>query len=279
FERLHEASARAVSGLPGDTRLGVAPHSLRAVTPESLAALIAAHPSGPVHIHAAEQVREVEEVAAWLGRRPIDWLLSEMGLDPRWCVIHATHMTAAETVGLAQSGAVAGLCPITEANLGDGIFPGPEFLAAQGRFGVGSDSNVRIALGEELRTLEYGQRLSRRSRNCMAPPAEEGAAPRSTGEALYLSACAGGAQALGRPSGALRVGLLADLVALDTKQTVLAALPTDRLLDGLVFAAGDCMVADVWSAGRHLVENGRHAKRQSVAQRFVATMHRLVEDL
>ncbi|HET9069574.1 MAG TPA: formimidoylglutamate deiminase, partial [Amaricoccus sp.] len=167
FLALH---ARAGAGLAADGRLGAAPHSLRASTPDDIRVLAAALPDGPMHIHAAEQVQEVDEVRAWLGARPVEVLLDRIGVDPRWCLIHATQMTADETTGLAASGATAGLCPITESNLGDGIFDAARFLAANGRLGIGSDSNVRIALAEELRTLEYSQRLRDRARNVLAAP-------------------------------------------------------------------------------------------------------------
>jgi formimidoylglutamate deiminase len=267
FVRLLEAVRPA---LPSDGTLGAAPHSLRATLPEQLADLAAALPQGPLHIHAAEQVREIEEVQAWLGARPVEVLLERVGIGPRWCVVHATHMTADETEGLARSGAVAGLCPITEANLGDGVFAGAEYLAAGGAFGVGSDSNVRIALAEELRTLEYGQRLSRLTRNVMA------AAGRSVGETLYARALAGGAQALQRACGAIRVGALADLVAIDRDDVALGPLDDGQLLDGWVFAAGDRVVREVWAAGRHVVIEGRHVDRDRLEARYRAVMARLV---
>ena len=183
---------RARSGLQPDGVLGVAPHSLRATTPDELAALVAALPGIPFHIHAAEQEEEVTQVVAWLGARPVEFLLDRFGLDGRWCLIHATQMTPDEVGGLARSGAVAGLCPITEANLGDGIFAGQAFLGAGGALGIGSDSNVRISLAEELRSLEYSQRLTRRARNVLAAPGD------SVGTTLYAAALAGGAKALGR---------------------------------------------------------------------------------
>ncbi|MGH6754370.1 MAG: formimidoylglutamate deiminase, partial [Bradyrhizobium sp.] len=141
FEKLVAATEIAVRGLPG-ANIGIAPHSLRAVTPGELAAIAPLADGGPVHIHAAEQTREVEECIAWSGQRPVEWLLENAPVDQRWCVIHATHTTANEIAALANSGAVAGLCPMTEASLGDGIFPAREFLDAGGRFGVGTDSNV-----------------------------------------------------------------------------------------------------------------------------------------
>jgi formiminoglutamate deiminase len=263
FLRLRE---RAGAGLAADAVLGTAPHSLRATTPDQLAALAAAVPTGPMHIHAAEQVPEVEQVTAWLGARPVEFLLDRVGLGARWCLIHATQMTEAETAGLAASGAVAGLCPVTEANLGDGIFNGDAYLGAGGRLGVGSDSNVRISLAEELRGLEYSQRLAHRARNVLAPPGG------SVGATLYAAALAGGAQALARPAGALAPGATADLVAIDRGHPVLAALDADQLLDGWIFAADDRVVREVWSAGRHLVRGGRHVAREAVEPRYRQTM-------
>jgi formimidoylglutamate deiminase len=189
FLALVEGVRAAMKDAPSDNRLGVAPHSLRAVSPQLLAEVTAACPEGPIHIHAAEQTREVAEIEAALGARPVAWLLANAPVDSRWCLIHATHMVPEETEGLARSGAIAGLCPITEANLGDGLFDAPRFRAAGGTFGVGSDSNVRVALAEELRTLEYGQRLRDRRRNVFAGNGL------STGRALYEGALAGGARA------------------------------------------------------------------------------------
>ncbi len=171
--------------------LGIAPHSLRAVTPQELAAVVALAPGGPIHIHAAEQVKEVEDCVAWSGARPVEWLLEHANVDDRWCLIHATHMNDEETTALAGSGAVAGLCPVTEANLGDGTFAAPQFLGHGGRFGVGSDSNVLIGIADELRQLEYAQRLFHRRRNVLAAPG------RSNGRALFEHALAGGSAALG----------------------------------------------------------------------------------
>lgn len=264
FLRLHEAAGAHLTR--ADDRLGVAPHSLRAVRPESLGHL----PKGPVHIHVAEQVAEVEEVLAHTGRRPVEFILDHIG--PDWCLIHATQMEAHETEGLARSGAVAGLCPITEANLGDGIFDGARYLAAGGAFGIGSDSNVRISLSEEIRMLEYSQRLGMRARAVLADQ-------RSVGRVIFEGMVKGGAQAAGRDSGAIAVGQWADLVALDASGPDMAGRQGDRVLDTFAFAGDDRMVSEVWSAGRHIVTGGRHVARDAVRARFAAVMARLSEAL
>lgn len=264
-----KAAMAAMAALPADAVLGVAPHSLRAVTGAGLE--FAATLGGPVHIHVAEQMAEVDEVRAHTGARPVEWLLGNADVDGRWCAIHATQMLPAETEALARSGAVAGLCPITEANLGDGIFDGARYLAAGGAFGVGSDSNVRISLSEELRLLEYSHRLRDRGRAVLATP------ERSTGRVLYEGAVTGGAQAGGRASGAIAVGMWADLMALDTGHLHLEGLGGDDLLDAFVFAGDDRLVVEVWSAGRHIVTGGRHVARDAVERRFRAVMRSLRE--
>ena len=269
FARLLEGAREAARALPADARVGIAPHSLRATTPEDLARVLPLGAGGPVHIHVAEQPREVAEISAWLGARPVEWLLANAPVGPDWCAIHATHMTPAETAGLAATGAVAGLCPITEANLGDGPFDGPRWLAAGGAYGLGSDSNVRISLVEELRTLEYSQRLRDLSRNVLLTG--EG----SVGESLYRGAAAGGAQALGREAGRIAPGLWADLVALDLDHPALCALAPGQILDGLAFAAPDGVVTDLWSAGRHQVRGGRHIRRDAILAGWRKTVARL----
>jgi len=270
FNDLVTGAKRAVAALPDDCHVGIAPHSLRATSPDDLAAVLGAHTSGPVHIHIAEQPKEVADIKAWLGARPVEWLLTNANVGPDWCLIHATHMTEDETTDMAKSGSVAGLCPVTEANLGDGPFNGPAYLNASGAFGVGSDSNVLISLTEELRTLEYSQRLRDVARNVMV--VGEG----SVGETLYMGAARGGAQALGRGEGEISVGSLADLVAIDSTAPSLCALRQDQLLDGLVFAAKDAVVTDVWSAGRHTVQSGRHVKRDEIVSAYRSAMHSLM---
>jgi formimidoylglutamate deiminase len=270
FAGLVEDSRRVVRDLP-DAVVGVAPHSLRAVTPEQLAQIAPMSAGAPIHIHIAEQVREVEDCVAWSGQRPVAWLLDHAPVDARWCLVHATHMTEAETDRVAASGAVAGLCPITEANLGDGIFPAPRFLAAGGRFGVGSDSNVLIDAAEELRTLEYGQRLVRRGRNVLAAPERD-----SVGGALFAGALAGGAQALGLGSPGLATGAPADIVCLDAGHPSLTSRHGDALLDGWIFAARGGAVASVWRRGRKVVEARRHVGRDAIARDYRRALSRLL---
>lgn len=269
FARLWEGAARHVAALGEDANIGAAPHSLRAASPIGIRLAAGLCPAMPMHIHVAEQVAEVAEVQAATGQRPVEWLLNNIELTGRWCMIHATQMLPAETLALARSGAVAGLCPITESNLGDGIFDGMRWREGGGAFGVGSDSNVRISLSEELRTLEYSQRLAHRGR---AMWADEG---RSTGRALYEGAAQGGAQAGGRASGAIAAGLWADLVALDCSGPDMEFAEGDILLDTFLFAGDDRMVAEVWSAGRHIVTGGRHVARADIVARYRAAMARL----
>jgi formimidoylglutamate deiminase len=268
YGRILEGAVSAVAGLPADTRIGVAPHSLRAVPLEAVREVARLRPDDPVHIHAAEQTAEVAEVEAANGARPVALLLDRVGIDARWCLIHTTHMEPSETQGLARSGAVSGLCPITESNLGDGIFDGVRFREAGGVFGIGSDSNIRISLGEELRTLEYSLRLGGRARAVLAGPG-------STGRVLFEGAVAGGARACGRDAGVIAPGRLADLMTLDSDSLALAGLDGDMTLDGWIFAGDDRVVSDLWSAGRRLVTGGRHFAREAVEARYRAVLARL----
>ncbi|MER9372787.1 formimidoylglutamate deiminase [Mesorhizobium sp. M0491] len=264
FSRLVEKCRESVRAL-NQAVVGVAPHSLRAATPEELIEVTAIAPDGPIHIHIAEQVKEVEDCLAWSGARPVEFLLGHAKVDKRWCLIHATHMTDAETVAMARSGAIAGLCPITEANLGDGTFAAPLFRDHGGRFGVGSDSNVLIGLPDELRQLEYSQRLARRARNVLA------VAGGSTGRALFDAALDGGSVALGAGASAIAAGASADLVSLDPKNPSLAGKTGDAILDAWIFANGskvDC----VWVHGLKQVSGGRHVKREAIAGRFRSVM-------
>ena len=273
YARLHEASRTHLAALPSDALIGVAPHSLRAVTPEGLKAAMEVAGDGPVHIHIAEQTAEVEELLAHRDARPVEWLMANAEVGPHWCLIHATHMTKEETFAVAESGAVAGLCPITECNLGDGIFNGVDFTRAGGRFGVGSDSNIRISLTEELRVLEYSQRLRDRSRAALA---EDGG---STGRAVFEKAATGGAQAIRRPAGVIAPGLWADLTALDPDDLNLAGKSGDAILDAWIFAGDDRAVMDVWAAGRHMVVGGRHVAREAVEADYRRVMRGLEDRL
>ncbi|WP_102223518.1 formimidoylglutamate deiminase [Acidimangrovimonas sediminis] len=272
FAGLWEGAKQAVTGL-GDATIGVAPHSLRAVSRAGLAEVAGLAPDLPIHMHLAEQVAEVDEISEAYGARPSEWLLANHAVDPRWCLIHCTQMEPAETHALAATGAVAGLCPITEANLGDGIFDGVRYLDKGGRFGIGSDSNIRISLSEELRQLEYSQRLRDRGRAVLATP------DRSTGRVLYEGAVAGGAQAAGRASGAIAPGMWADLVALDAAQTDLIARQGDGILDAWIFAGDDRFVTDTWAAGRHVVSEGRHRHHDTIAGRYRRVMAALGDRL
>ena len=271
FAKLYEESERALKSLPSDTRMGVAPHSLRAVGREDLIATTRLSKDGPVHMHLAEQVAEVEEVAASWGKRPVEWLLEHADVDENWCLFHCTQMQEHETLGLARTGAVAGLCPITESSLGDGIFDGVRYLNAGGNIGVGSDSNIRISLSEELRTLEYSQRLRDKSRAALATP------EKSTARRLFDAVAKGGAQAAGRNAGRIEVGALADLMALDGAAVDLIGRTGDTILDTYVFAGDDRMVRDVWSAGRHVVTEGRHIAHDTITGRYRKVMEQLKE--
>jgi formiminoglutamate deiminase len=271
FARIVDACERAVRPLAGAS-VGVAPHSLRAVTPQELSA-VAALTRGVIHIHVAEQTREVEECLAWSGRRPIEWLL-EQGVDERWCLVHATHATEAELAGIAARGAVVGLCPITESNLGDGIFPASRFREHQGRIGIGSDSNIMLDAAGELRTLEYSQRLAQGSRNVLA-----GGADTSTGRCLFEVALAGGRQALQVAAAAAAPGLAPgaslDLITLAAEHPALLERRADEILDSWIFAAGRDAIDCVWRAGTQLVSGGRHRDHDVLAARYAAALRRL----
>ena len=262
---------RGRHGEDAQVRIGMALHSLRAVTPELMAevlpAFAAGDPAAPIHIHVAEQQREVDDCLAWSGARPVEWLLANAALDARWCAVHATHMTADEITGLARTGAVAGLCPTTEANLGDGLFPLTEFLAAGGAIGIGSDSHISVSPVEELRWLEYGQRLVKQRRNVAVLPGT-----RSIGAGLYRAALAGGAQALGRPIGALSQGCRADMVVLDGDHPLLVGRTGDVLLDSWIFSGNANAVRDVIVGGRPVVTQGRHVDEDAIAAEFRSTV-------
>ena len=267
YAGLCETMARSVA-------IGVAPHSLRAVTRTELSAAIGIAGERPIHIHIAEQDKEVADCLAWSGARPVAWLLDHSSVDQRWCLVHATHVDAAERQRLAASGAVAGLCQTTEANLGDGIFPLREYLAEGGRFGIGSDANVGTSPVEELRWLEYVRRLETRARN--VTETRRGA---SVALNLYQRALAGGAQALGRNAGVIAPGKLADLVVLDTGHPALVGRTGDGMLDAWMFCGSSTPVRDVMVAGDWVVRNGRHRGQQAIAAAFSRTMRRLAKTL
>ena len=254
--------------------VGIAPHSLRAVTGDRLQVLLRQYPEGPLHIHAAEQVKEVEECLAFCGQRPVEWLLRQAGVTARWCLVHATHLTPEETTQLAASGAVAGLCPVTEANLGDGIFPAAAYRDGRGHWAVGTDSHILLDAAGELRQLEYSQRLLHRSRNVLADPARP-----STGESLYQSALSGGAQALALPVGALAAGHRADFLILDADHPDLAGRGEDAVIDTWVFTAGRSLIRDVIAAGRTVVENRRHIDRDRIDKAYRRTLTRLLQSI
>ncbi len=237
-------------------------HSLRAVTPEQIRdALAAVDPFMPIHIHAAEQTGEVDDCVAWSGARPVEWLLDNAPVSERWTLVHATHMTDAEASGLARAGATVALCPSTEGNLGDGFFNADAFLGAGGRFGIGSDSHVTTNAAEELRWFEYGRRLQLRKRTLSGGTGEH------VGAGLWLSSARNGSAPTGRKAGEIAVGARCDLVVLDTDHPVLAGREGDLILDSLVFS-GSGAIREVWSAGKRIVEGGRHIHRDTIAAAY-----------
>jgi len=272
-----ELVLRIVDGLAGlrgpQLEIGAAPHSLRAVAPAQLRDLAAGMPAGrPLHIHVAEQALEVRQCQDALGRRPVEWLLEQGLVDERWCLVHATHLTDTETAGLAASGAVAGLCPTTEANLGDGLFPLAPYIAAGGRFGIGSDSHVSQSPVEELRWLEYGQRLRHRRRNVAANPGQ-----RDVAAFLWQQALLGGAQASGRRLGVLEAGRRADLLVLDSNHPNLDGIDADHVLGRFLFCGNDNLVRDVLAGGRWVVRDGRHPDQDAIARRYGTALRGLRE--
>lgn len=278
FVHTIDTYARLLAALSADAAergctVGVAPHSLRAATPRELADVVALAPRGaPIHIHAAEQTREVDDCVAWSGARPVAWLLDHADVDGRWCVVHATHLAAPEIARLAASGAVAGLAPTTEADLGDGTFPARAFAAAGGRFGVGSDSNTIVDPFAELRQLEWSQRLALLSRNVLA---RDGVA---VGEAIYAHAAAAGAQALAQPVGAIARGCRADLVVLDAAHPAFAGLAVERCLEAAIFGPCPRPVRDVMVGGRWVVRDGRHPREDAILARYRGAVAAIVAE-
>jgi formimidoylglutamate deiminase len=257
---------QACAGNP-DVRIGIAPHSLRAVSPPLLKDLIAGldaiDRNAPIHIHVAEQVKEVNDCLQWSDLRPAQWLLEQAGVDKRWCLIHCTHVSTPETERLAACGCVVGLCPSTEGNLGDGVFPFMRFRDKGGRFGIGSDSQVSQSPIEELRWLEYSQRLTLRRRNVTASSEHP-----AVGTNLWREAATGGAQALGRPMGAIAAGHRADLVVLDGEHVNLDGRSGDRLMDALIFCGNERLVKHVMVGGRWIVRHGHHPEEKAIEARY-----------
>jgi formimidoylglutamate deiminase len=260
-------------------RLGLAPHSLRAVPPDSLRealdGLQAMDAKAPVHIHIAEQTAEVDACLGWSGQRPVEWLLDHAPVDIRWCLVHATHMSADESMRAARTGAVAGLCPSTEANLGDGIFDAASWLQGGGRWGVGSDSHACVNAAEELMLLEYSQRLATRQRNVLATAEQP-----SVATAMTLAAVAGGAQASARPVAGLAAGQQADLLVLDAQHLLMRDLPSpEAMLSAHVFASHrQSALLQVWVGGRLKVQSGRHALHDSALSGGVTARQQLLKN-
>lgn len=258
-------------------RYGVAPHSLRAVSPAALGALLAEldrlATHAPIHIHIAEQVKEVDDCIVSLGARPVEWLLDNVNVDARWCLVHATHMSDAETYALAKSGAVAGICPTTEANLGDGIFHGANYAAMGGTWGIGSDSHISTSMRTELRLYEYSQRLLHRQRNVLV-----GSGSSSVGAYLYGEALRGGAAASGRPVAGLATGQRADLIVLDDAHPDLCGKHGDRLLDSFIFCNhAHAPLRDVMTGGRWVVQDGRHAREETSSAAYRDALRGLLD--
>ncbi len=249
---------------------GIAPHSMRAVTQDELRRLVEAFPDGPMHVHVSEQVKEVEDCLAAHGIRPIALLSDTVPLSDRWCLIHATHADAAERQTMARAGAVVGLCPVTEANLGDGLFEGVDFRGQGGRFGVGTDSNVAISATGELAMLEYAQRFLTRRRTAMA---DRGA---STGRGLFDACLAGGAQALGLGASGITVGAPADFIVLDEAHMAFAGRDGDALVDSWIFGPSTGAVREVWVSGRRVVDGGRHVARSAIEARARKVLARII---
>ena len=255
-----------------DLRVGVALHSLRAIPEQAWRGVVEhdALKTGPIHIHIAEQIGEVQDCLATRGARPVEWLFEHAAVDKRWCLVHATHLTESETTQLARSGAVAGLCPTTEANLGDGLFPLARYLDGHGVIGIGSDSHISISPVEELRWLEYGQRLSTRHRNVAARHAGD-----SVGETLWRATLRGGAQAADLPIGALNEGARADLIVLDQDSPLLAARDSRSVMDSFLFAGNVPLMRNVMVGGTWVVRDFQHRDEARIAARYRSAMERL----
>jgi formiminoglutamate deiminase len=269
FARIVESSRKKIEALPG-ARLGIAPHSLRAVSAEELAAVVELGKGLPKHLHIAEQAREVEDCVLWSGLRPVEWLMQNAPVDERWCLVHATHTNTSELDQIVSAGAVIALCPVTESSLGDGIFPAPAFVEQNGCFGIGTDSNIRIDAAEELRTLEYMHRLDLQARNVLA-----GGAGKSTGRTLFDSALAASGRALEAPAG-LKKGASLDVVSLRADHVSLAERRGDDILDSWIFCGDHGVVDHVWRGGRKVVVGGHHVQRDAITARYRRALRTLL---
>ncbi len=249
--------------------VGIAPHSLRAIDAPMLGELLQAVTQGPVHIHIAEQTAEVETCLDCYGMRPVQWLLDNADLNERWCLIHATHLSDDEIRALAGTSAVVGLCPSTEANLGDGFFPARDFFRLDGHFGIGSDSHISMSPVEEIRWLEYGQRLLHRQRNVLAP--------QHTGASLFTRALAGGSQAMGRKVGRLEAGYRADIVVLDGQHPILLERVQEELLDSWIFSGNSQCISQVFIGGEHVIKDGRHPHEATIYENYSRVIKHLLE--
>ena len=252
--------------------LGVAAHSLRAVKNETLNKIIDLT-NGPIHIHAAEQVKEVEEIKSFYKMPPVEFLFENFDINKRWCLIHCTQMSELETELLSKSGAVAGLCPVTEANLGDGIFNGFQYNERKGFYGIGTDSNINISLTEELKTFEYSQRLLNRKRAVISNQ------KKSTGRKLFDDCLEGGARALQINNGKIQKGLNADLISLPNTNNELDGLKDDKILDYWIFSSRENDVQKLWNKGKCLVENGKHLNFDDIQSNYRKTIKNLQEKL
>ena len=273
YLRIFETLEKVTEDTP-NANVGIAGHSLRATNKESFNDILnnIAASNIPVHMHIAEQVKEVNDCVKWSGSRPVDYCLDNFNVNTNWCLVHATHMNESETTRLANSGAVAGICPSTEANLGDGFFNASQYLDAGGKLGIGSDSHISTSPVEELRWFEYGQRLLHKSRNQLS-----GSANLSTGRHLFGIAARGGAQACGIHSGTIKVGQRADFILLDTDHPILVNRSSDQLLDSWIFSGNTNSVSDVYVGGKHVISDCQHIHQERINQQFRIAMRELVQ--
>ncbi len=259
----------------GNNSVGIAPHSLRAINQNLLNEVITQlgiENLAAIHVHISEQTREVDDCLAWSSQRPVEWLFNHFNVDQQWCLIHATHLNSAEISAMADSGCVAGLCPTTEANLGDGFFNAIDYFSQAGKWAIGSDSHISIDPVEELRWLEYGQRLQTRNRNLLVSSQQ-----RNTGRNLLDGAWQGAALACGRKIGRIETGYRADFISLDDSHSRLYGRKQDDLLDSWIFSGNENLVKDVYVGGRHIIQNGSHVNEASITEKYRHTLDQLAE--